>query len=98
MNNDRNYIYAFPTPYGTCNVINYSGKSDVNSFLYLFDVWGSRGHQMLCKDENHSKFLFECSEGFYNLLKTDMFQQVFKRMGVKIAFDEDYETCIKDID
>ena len=30
---NRNYVYAFPSVHGTCNVVNYSGDSTVNSFL-----------------------------------------------------------------
>lgn len=84
---DRNIVYAFPTPYGTVNVVNYSGSSEVNSFLNKFDIWGSRGHQKLCSDENHSAFWFECSKNFFAMLHTKEFENAFKRMGVKLTFD-----------
>ena len=84
---NRNYVYVFPTPYQTFNVVNYSGKSEVNSFLHLFDIWGSRGHQKMCSDGNHSAFWFECNENFYKMLQTEEFTRAFKSMGVVLTFD-----------
>lgn len=34
---NRNYVYAFPSVHGTCNVVNYSGSCHVNDFLRCFD-------------------------------------------------------------
>lgn len=84
---NRNYVYVFPTPHNTCNVVNYSGKSEVNSFLHLFDVWGSRGHQKICRDGNHCAFWFECSDSFYMLLHTKEMENAFNRLGVILTFD-----------
>lgn len=85
---NRNYVYVFPTPHKTCNVVNYSGKSEVNSFLHLFDVWGSRGHQKMCSDGNHCAFWFECSNSFYMLLHTKEMENAFNRLGVILTFDD----------
>lgn len=90
MKTSRDCIYAFLTPYNTCYVVNYSGKSEVNTFLHWFDVWGSWGHHTLCEDGEHSKFAFECSKEFFDLLKSDDYKRVFMRMGVDIFFDTDY--------
>ena len=84
---NRNYVYVFRTPNNTCNVINYSGKSDVNSFLYLFDIWGSRGCQKICSDGTHCAFWFECSNSFYELLHTKEMENAFNRLGVILTFD-----------
>ena len=92
---DRNYVYVFPTPHNTFNVVNYSGKSEVNSFLHLFDIWGSRGHQKMCSDGNHSAFWFECSDSFFVLLHTQEMERAFERLEVILTFDDNQ---IMDID
>lgn len=92
---NRNYVYVFPTPHNTFNVINYSGKSEVNSFLHLFDIWGSRGHQKMCSDGNHCAFWFECSNSFFALLHTQEMERAFERLGVVLTYDHNQ---IMDID
>lgn len=84
---DRNYVYAFHTAHNTTAVVNYSGKSEVNSFLHHFDIWGNYGHQTICSDNNHSAFWFECSKNFYEMLHTEEFTRAFKSMGVVLTFD-----------
>lgn len=88
MKLDRNFVYAFPSPYVSTYVVNYSGSSEVNSFLHHFDVWGSRGHQKMCSDGQHSAFWFECSKNFYEMLHTEEFTRAFKSMGVVLTFDD----------
>ena len=84
---NRNYVYVFSTPHKTFHVVNYSGKSEVNSFLHLFDIWGSRGHQKMCSDGNHCAFWFECSDSFYVLLHMEEMKNAFNRLGVILTFD-----------
>jgi hypothetical protein len=85
---NRNYVYVVPTAHNTYNVINYSGKSEVNSFLHLFDIWGRRGRQKMCSDGNHSAFWFECSDSFFILLHTQEMKRAFERLGVVLTFDD----------
>lgn len=87
MKLDRNFVYAFPSPYVSTYVVNYSGSSEVNSFLHLFDIWGSRGHQKMCSDGNHSAFWFECSNSFFALLHTQEMERAFERLGVVLTYD-----------
>lgn len=87
---DRNYVYAFPSVHGTCNVVNYSGDSTVNSFLTTFEVWG--GHGIMKLHDKYSEnpwpeFWFECSKEFFEILHTDTMKQAFNRMGVKLVFE-----------
>lgn len=86
-NENRNVVYIYQSPYGTTYVVNYSGKPDVNTFLWHFDIWRSNGKHMLCSDGNHVKILFECSKSFYNLAQTEDFQRAFKHMGVTVTTD-----------
>ncbi len=95
MENNRNFVYVTPSVHGTTTVINYSGISGVNTFLHNFDIWDSWGHQVLCSDNNHSKFEFECSKEFYTFCSTMDFKRAFASMGVKVVFS--YE-CVRDID
>lgn len=95
MENNRNFVFVTPSVYGTTTVVNYSGKSEVNTFLHRFDIWDSWGHQVLCSDNNHSKFEFECSKAFHSLCYTVEFERAFASMGVAVVFN--YE-CVKYID
>jgi len=95
MENNRNFVFVDHSVHGTTTVVNYSGKSDVNTFLHHFDIWDSWGHQVLCSDNNHSKFEFECSKEFYTFCSTLDFIRAFMSMGVKVVFS--YE-CVKEID
>ena len=91
MEQNRNFVYVFKSVHNTTIAINYSGRSDVNTFLSYFDVWGGRGHQQLCSDENHSKFVFECSKEFYDFCHTEDFQRVFRvKMNVELVDDFSY--------
>lgn len=86
----RNYVYASRSAYGTCNVINYSGDSTVNSFLSKFDVWGCRG--IMKTHDEYSKnpwpeFWFECSKEFFEMLHTETMKRAFKHMGVELVFE-----------
>ena len=83
---NRNFVYVSSSANNnSCWVVNYSGKSEVNTFLSYFDIWKGNGHQVLCKDGNHSKFQFECSKKFAEFLKTDEFIRAFQRMGVTVT-------------
>ena len=84
---NRNIVFVQKSVYRTTNVVNYSGKSDVNTFLHRFDIWDGWGRQILCKDEQHSKFEFEYSEEFYGFCKTLDFKRAFISMGVEVVFD-----------
>lgn len=97
MENNRNFVFVTPSVHGTTTVVNYSGKSDVNTFLHRFDIWDSWGHQVMCSDENHSKFEFECSKEFYAFCITRDFKRAFRSMGVELVFEYEYDR-IKDID
>lgn len=92
---NRNKVFVTRSVHKTTDVINYSGRSDVNSFLGHFDVWGGNGHMKICRDEQHCKFLFECGEKFIDFCKTEDFKHAFRSMGVEIVFD--YED-VADID
>ena len=85
----RNLVFFYPSVHGTTNVINYHGSSDVNSFLHWFDIWGSYGHCVLCGDENHQKFEFECSSQFFNMLQSEDMNRAFRNMGVILT--DNYE-------
>lgn len=86
---NRNYVYAFPSVHGTCNVVNYSGDCTVNTFLWQFDVWGSKGRMRFHNDDPHTwgDFWFECSKEFFEMLHTDTMKRAFKRMGVELVFE-----------
>lgn len=85
-NINRDFVYVYTSVHGTTIAVNYSGRSDVNTFLWRFDVWNASGHQVLCSDENHSKFEFECSDKFWDFCHTDDFRFAFMRMGVDLTF------------
>lgn len=85
MEQDRNIVYIFKGPHNTTTAINYSGHSDVNSFLWHFDIWGSNGHMFICADGQHPKFFFECSDEFFDLATTETFQRAFHHMGVVVT-------------
>lgn len=54
---NRNYVYAFPSVHGTCNVVNYRADlMDVNTFISNFDVWGSHGILRCAKIRTIKKF------------------------------------------
>ena len=84
---DRNYVFAFPSANGTTIVVNYSGSSEVNTFLWHFDIWKCNGRHELCSDQNHSKVTFECTRNFLTFCKTAEFKEAFKHMKVKITTD-----------
>ena len=96
---NRNYVYAFPSVHGTCNVVNYSGIGEVNDFLHCFDVWGSYGNPKSQRIKNRIvyDFWFECSKECFETLHTDMMKRAFKRMGVELVFEypfkEEFEKC-----
>lgn len=84
---NRNYVYAFPSVRETCNVVNYSGDSTVNTFLWQFDVWRSHVLFKLCEDHNQQEVWFECSKEFFEMLHTDTMKRAFKSMGVELVFE-----------
>lgn len=85
---NRKFIFVCHSVHNTTSVINYdAGNSALNTFLWHFDIWNSNGHFALCSDGEHQKVSFECSKEFYDLVKTEDFQMVFRRMGVIVTFD-----------
>lgn len=85
---DRSYVYAFPSVHGTTCVVNYNAtNSMVNSFLELFDVWGSRGNFKYQSDNQAAEAWFECSKDFLEMLKTPEMEKAFKRMGATVTFE-----------
>lgn len=85
---NRNYVYAFPSVHGTCNVVNYRADNNaVNEFLCHFDLWGSHGNFKISIDNNHQEVWFECSKEFYEMLHTETMKMAFKRMGVELVFE-----------
>lgn len=84
---NRNLIYVCKSVHNTTLVTTYSGNCDVNSFLHFFDVWGSRGHCKVCKDNFHYKLEFECCASLYDWMKDDAFIEGFNRMGVTVTFN-----------
>lgn len=85
---NRNYVYAFKSPYRSCNVINYAAtKNEVNSFLHNFDIWNCRGIFKPSEDKNHQEVWFECNLEFFDMLHTETMKRAFERMGVKLVFD-----------
>lgn len=86
---NRNYVYAFPSAHGTCNVVNYSGSSYINLFLSSFDLFGSGG-EMKYHNGNPlagEDFWFECGIEFLDMLHTDSMRRAFKCMGVELVFE-----------
>lgn len=77
IDTERQWIYIHESVHGTVWVYNYSGKSEVNTFLHYFDVWGSWGEQFICSDQIHSKFRFECSKEFAAFCLTTDFKRAF---------------------
>ena len=87
---DRKYIHIYESVHNTTMVTSYDGSnSRLNEFLWIFDIWNCNGHWSLCSDDEHAKISFECSKEFYNLAKTEEFVNAFKRLGVKVLFDND---------
>lgn len=86
---NRNYVYAFLSVHGTCNVVNYSGDCTVNTFLWQFDIWGSNGRTKAHNNDPHKwlDFWFECSKEFYDMLHTETMKRAFKHMGVDLVFE-----------
>lgn len=88
---DRKFLYLFPRPEGkTYNAVNYDATNNqLNTFLALFDVWGTNGGQhKVSEDENHQEVWFEVDEEFYQLaMHSNTFRQAIERLGVKVVTD-----------
>ena len=83
---DRNFVLAVHNSCST-RIYNFSGSSEVNSFLTLFDNENRNGRCYLASDGNNIVFLFECSLDFYDILHTEDVKRAFDRMGVVLTFD-----------
>lgn len=96
---NRNYVYAFKSVNNTCFVINYSGDSHVNTFLWRFDVWNSGGQAKLHNDDPHSfiERWYECNLEFFDMLHTETMKRAFERMGVKLVFDYPFMEEFKNV-
>lgn len=85
---NRRYILIFLSPNGTTHVVNYMADNNyLNTFLSVFDIWGSGGQHKLSDDNNHAEVWFEMSKEFYKLVKTETMQHALKRFGVEIKFN-----------
>lgn len=85
---NRKFVYMVQCLDDTTAVYNLDApNTEVNSFLWLFDVWGCNGHFSLCSDERHQVVRFECSKEFYDLVETEDFKRIFKRFGVEVVKD-----------
>ena len=92
---NKNLIYVFKNPHGTCNVVNYAaGNCHLNSFLTLFDVWHNNGHFKMSYDEQNPEVWFECSLGFMELLQSDTFLSAIHRMGVEVVYEYPFSHLI----
>lgn len=90
--NDRKYVYAFKNCHGATSIINYDAKNGaLNSFLAMFDVWGSRGEFKLSADKNNQEVWFEALPEMFNMLNTLPFKAAFERMGVQLVFEYPYK-------
>lgn len=100
---DTNFVLVYPTPHNTAALVNYSEKKEVNDFLKLFDVWGSKGEPCKYKCEGTEKFYkyFEGSMDIYYIMKDNyenVFKNVFKKLDVKLEFSlpEDFANGIRE--
>ena len=85
---NRKFVYMVQSLDNTTAVYNLdASNAEVNSFLWLFDVWGCNGHFSLCSDEKHQMIKFDCSKEFYDLVETRDFKIAFKRMNVEVVKD-----------
>ena len=89
---DRKYVYAFKNCHGATSIVNYDAKNGaLNSFVAMFDVWGSRGEFKLSADNNHQEVWFEALPEMLDMLKTLPFKAAFERMGVQLVFEYPYK-------
>ena len=85
---NRKVVYVFKNCHGATSIVNYDGgNSSLNTFLSLFDVWGSRGEFKYSQDKNHVEVWFECLPEMFEMLNTLPFKAAFERMGVKLVFE-----------
>lgn len=87
---NRKYLYIFKSPHGTYNAVNYSGNAYLNTFLTLFDVWGSlnhAGHDKLSDNGNTIERWFEVSKEFVDMLETETMRHAIKRFGVELVYE-----------
>ena len=88
---DRKYVYAFINVHGMVSVVNYDAtNNEVNSFISKFDGWGSKGSFKTSADGNNQEVWFECFKEVWEMLHTEAFTTVFKRMGVRLVFEYPY--------
>lgn len=89
---NRKFVYAYINPYGAISVVNYDATNNIlNTFLAMFDIWGSGGEQKISIDNNHMERWFECSKDFWDMLHNLIFYRAFQRMGVELVFEYPYE-------
>ncbi len=86
---DRKFLYITPRTGNTYSAVNYYATNcELNSFLNLFDIWGSHGEHKISEDENHQEVWFEVDEEFYQLAKhSRTFQRAIEKLGVTIVFE-----------
>ena len=89
---DGKYVYAFINVHNMVSVVNYdAGNNEVNSFLSKFDGWGNIGQFKVSGDNNRQEVWFECRKEIWDLFHSDVFMNIFKRMGVELVFERPYD-------
>ena len=92
---NRKYLYIFESAHGsTYHAVNYSGNVYLNTFLTLFDVWGSlnhAGHDKLSDNGNKIERWFEVSKEFVDMLETETMRNAIKRFGVELVYEYPFE-------
>lgn len=87
----RKYLYIFKSPYGTYNAVNYDAcNAFLNSFMTVFDVWGSLNHagqHKLSINGNTSEVWFEVSKEFVEMLETETMRNAIKQFGVELVYE-----------
>ena len=90
---NRKFVYAFRNPsHRTISIVNYDADNNIlNTFLSMFDIWGTSGEFKFSIDNNHQEVWFECHTSLWTALHTHVFHEAFKRMGVTLVFEYPYE-------
>lgn len=88
---NRKYLYIFKTPHDTYNAVNYDAcNAYLNSFMTLFDVFGSLNHagkHELSDNGNTSEVWFEVSKEFVEIIETPVMKNAIKKLGVEVVYE-----------
>ena len=86
--NGTNYVLVQKSPHNTIWVMNYAPlNTQVNSFLSVFDIWGSAGIYSHASNNEPMCVRFECPGNMLPMFETDVFRNAFNRMGVTLTFE-----------